>query len=94
MVLLLIIVTLLVLAIIILIARVRNKGNGCDGFEKKYGVKIIDESHPCINCAYFYDGTVNFDPFVYDEDRPHPPCCTNIRRCLEDKTKCFHLDTL
>lgn len=68
-----------------------------DDFEikyTKYDVKVIDPDKLCWNCSYFYDGRVDSYPHVSMDNRPHPPCCVNRKRCLENKSKCYVRDTL
>lgn len=92
---LLLIVVLLAFAIIG-IATAGNGENHSD-FETKYSkhnLKIVNGDYPCYDCSYFYDGEIDSYPFVPNEERPHPPCCMNKNRCLEDKSKCYVHDRL
>lgn len=75
----------------------RMKKDRLDKFEKKYSihnVKIVEEKYPCYNCAYFYDGKTSKYPFINNEDLPHPPCCVNSRRCIDNKIDCYIKDVL
>ena len=60
----------------------------------KYNVKVINPDKLCWNCSYFYDGTIDSYPYVSMDDRPHPHCCANKNRCLENKSKCYVRDNL
>lgn len=93
---LLLIVALLAFAIIGVATAGNNKGDYND-FEAKYSkhnLKIVSGDYPCCDCSYFYDGKIDSYPFVPNEERPHPPCCRNKHRCLEDKSKCYIHDNL
>ena len=87
-------IIVLLATVIIVAATVRNNKNNHSDFEAKYGLKVVDGDYPCCDCSYFYDGKFDSYPFVPGEERPHPPCCNNKSRCLEDKSKCYDHDRL
>lgn len=92
-----IIFSILVFALwVIFVAAAICSGNK-DDFETKYSehdIKVINPDKQCWNCASFYDGKIDAYPFVSVDERPHPPCCVNRKRCLKDKSKCYVRDTL
>lgn len=92
---LLLIVAILAIAIIGIATTGSNSSNS--DFEEKYkkhNLKIVKGDYPCCDCSYFYDGAVDSYPYVPNEERPHPPCCMNRNRCLEDRNKCYVHDNL
>ena len=92
---LLFIVVLLSIAIIG-IATAGEKSSYAD-FEERYSkhnLKVVSGTYPCSDCSYFYDGKIDSYPFVPNEERPHPPCCRNRHRNLDDRTKCYVQDRL
>lgn len=92
-----IVICLLVFVLsVILIVAVGLYSSDMDDFEikySKYDVKVVADEL-CWSCSYFYDGRVDSYPYVSMDDRPHPPCCINRKRCLENKSKCYVRDTL
>ena len=93
-----IVICLLVFVLLaILIVAVGLYSSDMDDFEikySKYDVKVIDADELCWSCSYFYDGRVDSYPHVSMDDRPHPHCCVNRKRCLENRSKCYVRDTL
>ena len=97
-----IVICILVFVLLAILIVAISFSSDMDDFEMKYSkydVKVLDAdelcSHElCWNCSYFYDGRVDSYPHVSMDDRPHPPCCVNRRRCLENKSKCYVRDTL
>lgn len=89
----LILLVIILAAAIIGIATAENDSSS-NSFEEKYDVKIVNGDFPCSDCGWFYDGNIDSYPFVPSEERPHPPCCTNKRRCLENRKKCYEHDNL
>ena len=91
---LLLIIVLLAFAIIGIATTEDNSHSNFETKYSKHNLKIVNGGYPCCNCSYFYDGEIDSYPFVSNEERPHPPCCRNKNRCLEDKSKCYVRDTL
>lgn len=91
---LLLIVALLAVAIIGIATTGDNSHSDFEIKYSKHNLKIVNGDYPCCDCSYFYDGKIDSYPFVPNKERPHPPCCINKNRCLEDKSKCYVHDTL
>lgn len=92
-----IVICLLVFVLFAILIVVGLYSNDINDFEikySKYDVKVIDANELCRNCSYFYDGIIDSYPHVSMDDRPHPHCCVNRKRCLENKSKCYVRDTL
>ena len=95
-----VVICLLIFVLLAILVVVDLHSSDINDFEikySKYDVKVIDAINAnelCWNCAYFYDGIIDSYPYVSMDDRPHPHCCVNRKRCLENKYKCYIKDNL